>query len=97
MSRGMDHGAQKGVVVAQDGAQLRDVVQSLHSRHLRLQELFGQDGAEDLVFWGLEYLMDWVSSDGAHFSGMVQDFLQHVGEGGVDDAVVYMFQDRHEY
>ena len=88
MSRGMDHGAQQGILVAQDGAQLRDVVQSLHSHHLRLQELFGQDGAEDLVFWGVEELLDWVSRDGAHFSA--QDFLQHVGECGVDDAVVYM-------
>ena len=97
MSRGMDHGVQQGVVVAQDGAQLRDVVQSLHSHHLRLQELFGQYNAEYLISRGLEELMDRVSRDGAHFSGMVQDFLQHVGDGGVNDAVVYMFQDCHEH
>ena len=96
MCRGMADRAEKGVVVAQDGSQLGNVVQTLNSHQLGFDELFAQDSADHFILWRREQLVDRGAGAVAHV-GSTGHFLQHLREGGLDDEVVNTVQDCQEH
>ena len=97
MCRGIANRAEKGVVVAQDGSQLGNVVQTLNSHQLRFDELFAQDSADHFILWRREQLVDRGAGAVAHVGSTVGYFLQHLREGRFDDEVVNTVQDCKEH